>query len=92
MDGVDRAAVDLGRRLRAARRETPEDLGRVLRRPVRPAGVDALGRHREVEVLSRLQAAALLEDRLDDLPRRAWICGRLEDDDLLALEHLPDRV
>ena len=85
--GVDRAAVDVGRGLGARGREPADDLRRRLRRPVGAARVDALGRHREVEVLAGLEAAALLEQRLDDLARRAGVRGRLEHDDLPAPQH-----
>src|SRR6476661_1239097 len=51
------------------------------------SGVDALGRHRQVKVLSGFQPRALLEDRLQDLARRARPGRRLEDHHLPALEH-----
>ena len=84
---VDRGAVDVGRRLRRGRVDAADDLRRRLRRPVLAARVDALGRHREVEVLAGLQPRALLEDRLQDLARRARPRRRLEHDDLAALQH-----
>ena len=40
-----------------------------------------------MEIGSGLQARALLEDRLEDLARRAGPGGRLEHDDLSALQN-----
>ncbi len=48
-----------------------------------------------MEVLAGLEARALLEQRLDDLARRAGIRGRLEHDELTGLQPLcdvPDRA
>ncbi len=80
-------AVDVGRRLRRRGVDAADHLRRRLRRPVLAARVDALRRHREMEVLAGLQARALLEDRLQDLARRARPRRRLEHDDLAALQH-----
>ena len=55
---VDRRAVDVGGGLRARGVDPADDLRRRLRRPVLAARVDALGRHREMEVLAGLQAAS----------------------------------
>ena len=84
---VDRRAVDVGRRLRRRRIDPADDLRSRLRRPVLPAWIDTFRRHRQVEVLAHFQARALLEQRQDDLARRARPRRRLEHDDLPALEH-----
>src|SRR5581483_8057506 len=86
VDGVDRLPVDVGRALRALGADTAEHLRRRLRRPVLAAGVDALGREGEEEVRVGLEAASLLEDGLEHLPRRARPRRRLEDDDLALAE------
>src|SRR6266542_2615582 len=68
------------------------DLRRRLTRPVGASGIDALRREREVEALSGLQAAALLEDRLHDLARRPGVRRRLEHDELARVEVRSDRA
>ena len=50
------------------------------------AGIDPFRRHREMEVLASLHPRALLEDRLQDLPRRARPRRRLEHDHLPPLD------
>src|SRR5581483_6784749 len=62
--------------------EPSDDLRRRLRRPVRPARIDALRREGEMEVGAGLQPAARLEQRLQHLAGRARIGGRLEDDEM----------
>ena len=57
---------------------------------VRAAGVDPLGRERQVEVAAR-RHPRLLEDRQQTLPGGARVGGRLQDDQLLGLEHLRER-
>ena len=79
--------VELGGALGARGRDPADDLRRRLRRPVGAARVDALGREREVEVLACAQAARL-EDRLEELARRARPRRRLEHDELALPQHL----
>ena len=85
--GVDRAPIEVGRPAGALRRDPAEHLRRRLRRPVLAARVDALGGHGEEEALARLEPAALLEDRLQQLTRRARPRGRLEHDELALVQH-----
>ena len=54
------------------------------------AGVDALGRIADVEILLPAQPRALLEDRHADLLRRSGIDGRFVDHDRTGLEVLAD--
>ena len=83
-------AVDVGRALRALGRDPAEHLRRRLRRPVLAARIDALRRHREMEVRRPPSARALLEDRLQHLARRSRPRRRLEHDDLALAQHLGD--
>ena len=55
-DRVERAPVEGDGALGAGGRDAADDLRRVLRRPVGPAGVDPLGAEREEEVLADLAA------------------------------------
>ena len=68
-----------------------DDLGRVVHAVAAVAGVDALGREREEEVLADL-ATALAEPRQDHLFRRAGIGRALEDDELTGLQRLGDAL
>src|SRR5579859_3140790 len=63
-------------------RDPADDLRHRLRRPVLVSRVDALGREGEVEVGAGLQPGDLLQERLDDVARRAGVGRRLEDDEL----------
>ena len=56
------------------------------------AGVDALGRVADEEVLLPLHARVPLDHRDADLLGRAGIDGRLEDDDRAALQVAADRL
>ena len=79
--GVDGGAVELGGALGAGLGDPADDLGHVLRRPVGAAGIDALGREREVEVRADLQAGCL-ETGQHLLPGRARVGRRLEHDEV----------
>ena len=57
-----------------------DELGGVLDRERRVAGIDAFRRVAEEEVLAHLAARPLFEDRQDDLLRRPRMRRRLEDD------------
>src|SRR5207248_1660415 len=76
------------RALGARGRQPADDLRRVAQRVVGAPGIDALGREGDVEVLTRAQPGALLEDRHELLARRAWVRRGLEHDELALLEHL----
>ena len=90
-DGLDGAAVQLGRALGAGGRQPAHELRRVPGRPVSAAGVDPFGRERQVEVLAGLEAARL-ENRLEALPRRAGVGRRLEHDQLAPAEPWSDEL
>src|SRR5215210_403798 len=85
MNGLERAAVELDRPFGAGRRDPADDLRRVLRCPILAAGIDALRREREMEVLADAQAVAL-EQRKETLTSRAGIRRRLEHDQLPLLQ------
>ena len=81
MHRVDGSGVE-GRGARSALlRDPAHDLRHVLRRPVRAARIDALGREGEVEVLAGLEARGL-EPGQQLLARRARVRGRLEHDEM----------
>ena len=84
---VDRAPVEVGGPARALGRDPAEHLRRRLRRPVLAPRVDALRRHREEEALAHAEAASLLEDRLEQLARRAGPGRRLEHHELALAQH-----
>ena len=86
------APVQLGGAIGARRRHPADHLRRVAQRVVGAPRVDALGRERDVDVLADAQLRLLLEERHQPLARRPGIRGRLEHDELAALEHLPERV
>ena len=78
-------AVELDRPVAAGVGEPAHDLRRGAHRVVGAAGVDPLGRHREVEVLAAAQAARL-QDRQEHLARRSRVARRLEHDELAAAQ------
>ena len=84
--GGDDAAVDLGHLLQRRRRVARHHLHDPGQRVLLVAGVDALGRVADEEVLLPLQARVLLEQRDADLLGGAGIHGRLVDHDGAALE------
>ena len=83
-------AVQLGRAVGALRRHPADDLRRVAQRVVGPPRVDALGREGDVEPVADSQAA-VLEQRDQLLARGARVGGRLEHDQLPALDDLAER-
>ena len=89
-DLVADVRVDGGGALGAARGEAADDLRRGAHRVVGAAGVDALGREREREVLAGAQAG-LLQQRHEMLARGAGERGRLEHHDLVARDHVCER-
>ena len=88
---VAHAAVELIDAIEAGRRDPADDLGRGAQRVVGPAGIDALGREGEVDVLADAQAGRL-EQGHQPLAGGARIGGRLEHDQLAGLEHLGQRL
>ena len=68
----------------------PTTFGRRADRVVGAAGVDPLGREREVEGRAGLQAG-LLEQRRQAVARRARVGRRLEHDELALLQHARER-
>ena len=80
-------AVEFGGNLGALAVDAPDDLGDVPRGEVRVARVFAFGAEGQEEVLAALEAA-LFEDRLEDIARRAGIGRRFENDDLPGLQPL----
>ena len=90
-DVVADAPVELDGAVGARRREAADDLRRVAQRVVGAAGVDALGREGEVEVLAGAQAG-LLEQRNEVFPRRAGEGRRLEHDELTLRDHAGQRA
>ena len=84
---VDDRAVDLGRPARSVSGVSPETTLVILVSVCSlVAGVDALGRVADVEVLLPLAGPSALEHRDADLLGRAGVDGRLVDDDRAALQ------
>ena len=91
-DGVDLTdddRVERGRGLGGVVRAAADDLRDVVRLELRVAGVDALGREGQQEVLVEPQAA-LLEHGQQHFVGRARVGGRLQHDELAAAQALLD--
>ena len=86
MDRVHGRAVQRGGGLGRGLVDPPDDLRHGLRRPVDPAGVDALGRESEVEVAAGHQPRLPLEHGQELLAGGARIRRRLEHHEMAATQ------
>ncbi len=84
--------VDVGDALQRLRRVAGDDLGDAGERVLLVAGIDALGRVADEEVLLPLHARVALEHRNADLLGRARVDGRLVDDGGAALQCAADEL
>ena len=91
-DLVDEAAVEGLDRAERVGVDARHDLGRVAEAPRGVAGVDALGRVAEEEVVAGAKATAPLEDRPHELFGGAGIGRRLEHDERAGAKVARDHV
>ena len=89
---VAHEAVQLGGALGALRGEPADHLGRGAQRVVGAPGIDALGGEGEVEVLARPRRPGASSSGTQLLARGARIGGRLEHDQLAALDDVGQRA